>query len=153
MTEPTREVMIRDRLRQLLDSQLLAVLSTAGATGPYASLIAFAATQDLSLLLFATPRTTRKFANLTAQPAVGLLVDNRTNQGADFQAAQAATILGQAREVDRAERPELERLYLAKHPHLEEFVRAPSTALIQVTVQSYYLVERFQEVMELHVKP
>jgi hypothetical protein len=47
---------------------------------PYASLMAFAATDDLKRLLFATERNTRKYANLVSNPRAALLVDNRSNQ-------------------------------------------------------------------------
>ena len=56
------------------------------------------------------------------------------------------------KEVD-LKRDLLLQLYLARHPHLEEFVTSPSCALLRVSVASYYLVSHFQEVMELHLTP
>ncbi|MDH3776949.1 MAG: pyridoxamine 5'-phosphate oxidase family protein, partial [Desulfobulbaceae bacterium] len=50
-----------------------------------------------------------------------------------------------------ASQNELASLYLSKHPYLEDFLRSPSTAFIIISVWSYYLVSRFQEVMELHI--
>ena len=41
--------------------------------------------------------------------------------------------------------------YLAKHPHLEDFVRSPTSALVRVAVDSYYMVKNFQNVMELNL--
>jgi hypothetical protein len=43
-------------------------------------------------------------------------------------------------------------IYLAKHPMLKDFVQSPSCSLLQVKVETYYLVRRFQNVVELHVK-
>ena len=85
-----RNILIRD-LASLLESQKLAVLSTHIAGQPYASLISFAATPNLKQLLFATTRSTRKFANLTSDARAAMLVDNRSNEAADIHAAMAAT--------------------------------------------------------------
>jgi nitroimidazol reductase NimA-like FMN-containing flavoprotein (pyridoxamine 5'-phosphate oxidase superfamily) len=143
---------IRQGLVQLFESQKLAVLSTHHHGQPYASLIAFTASNDLKELFFATPRATRKYANLKADPRVALLIDSRSNQDSDIHQAIAVTAVGKAAEVTEEERREVLQLYLAKHPHLEEFAKSPSCALVRVTVATFYVVSRFQKVMELHVK-
>jgi nitroimidazol reductase NimA-like FMN-containing flavoprotein (pyridoxamine 5'-phosphate oxidase superfamily) len=58
-------------------SQPLAVLATHNKGQPYGSLVAFAATHDLDYLIFSTTRSTRKFANLSADPRVAMVIDNR----------------------------------------------------------------------------
>lgn len=147
----------RDQLRtdiiKLLSAQKLAVLATQNPEGfPYASLIAFAATEDLRKIVLATPRATRKFANISNNPGVSLLVDDRSNRENDFHDAKAVTVLGAVDQIENdASREELALLYLKKHPYLEDFLRSPSTALICISVWRYYLVSRFQEVMELHI--
>lgn len=142
---------LKQRINQLFASQKLAVLATQHEGQPYASLIAFAASDDLMELYFATPRATRKFANLQANSGVALLIDSRSNQDEDIHRAIAATVVGTAAEVPPEERERVLNRYLAKHPHLREFAQSPSTALVRVTVTTYYVVSRFQEVMELHV--
>ncbi len=142
---------LQQRLIELFSSQKLAVLSTQHQGQPYASLIAFAASDDLKKLYFATPSATRKFAYLEANPRVALLIDSRSNEDADIHGAIAATVLGSAAEVPPDEREQVLKGYLAKHPHLEEFAQYPSTVLVRVTVETYYVVSRFQEVMELRV--
>jgi nitroimidazol reductase NimA-like FMN-containing flavoprotein (pyridoxamine 5'-phosphate oxidase superfamily) len=144
---------VRDRIRKLFDSQRLAVLATHRGGQPYTSLVAFAASEDLGRLLFATTRATRKFANLSADARVSLLVDNRTNRTADFRRAMAVTGVGRAREVEGIDRAASLELYLRKHPHLEDFVAAPTCALLQVAVEAYYAVTRFQHVVELRPWP
>ena len=146
------ELEFRKTLQELFSSQRLAVLATQGTEHPYGSLIAFAATHDLKHILFATTRATRKYANLSALSRVAMVVDNRSNQDSDFHKAVAVTVMGTAEEVKDTEREDFLRLYLSKHPHLEEFVMSPTCALLKVSVDRYYLVSRFQNVMELHVK-
>jgi hypothetical protein len=114
--------------------------------------VAFAATSDLKNLVFATTRATRKFANLQSDPRVFMALDNRSNRVADFRKAVAATALGRAREVRGKEREQLAKMYLAKHPHLKEFVTSPTCALVKIRVDVYYLVWRFQNVLEWKVK-
>ena len=138
-------------LADLLASQRSAVLATQEDGRPYCSLMAFAAAEDLHNLIIATLRATRKYANLAMEPRVSLLVDNRSNQAADTQAALAVTVMGVATEVDPAARDPLEQIFLAKHPHLEDFVRSPDCAIIRIQVEKYYLVRKFQEVVELAI--
>jgi len=145
------EKKIREHIEDLLDSQLLAVLSTQRQGQPYSSLIAYAHTDNLATLIFATPKPTRKYANLMAEPRVSLLVDSRTNNEADFHSASAVTIVGDVREPGEAELLNFKSLYLRKHPYLENFVNSPTTALLKVAVKHYILVTRFQHVMELHL--
>ena len=143
---------IREILLKLCSSQKLGVLGTHQAGQPYGSLVAFAATSDLKNLVFATTRATRKFANLRSDPRVSVVMDNRSNRVADFRKAVAATVLGRAREVRGKEREKLAKMYLAKHPHLKEFVTSPTCALVKIRVEVYYLVWRFQNVLEWKVK-
>jgi len=140
---------IEQRLMELLASQKLAVLATQDQAQPYASLVVFAASEDLRELYFVTPKATRKFAYLQANPRVALLMDSRSNQDSDIHRAVAATAVGSAAEVPPGERSRVLSCYLAKHPHLEEFAASPSCALVRVSVATYYVVSRFQEVMEL----
>ena len=142
---------IKQILSELFTSQNLAVLGTHQEGQPYGSLVAFAATLDLRNLVFATTRATRKFANLRSDPRVSMVLDNRSNRVADFRKAVAATALGRAREVRGKERENLAEMYLAKHPHLKEFVGSPTCALVKMRVELYYVVWRFQNVFEWRV--
>ena len=143
-------------VQELLNSQRLAVLATLMSDQlgrPYSNLIAFAATDDLKEILFATTRATRKFSNLTDDPRVSLLIDNRSNQETDFGEASAVTILGTAEEVLGSERESYFQLFLKKHPYLEDFVTAPTCALIRVKVEKFIMVTKFQEVREIYPAP
>ena len=142
---------IKQILSELFTSQNLAVLGTHQEGQPYGSLVAFAATLDLRNLVFATTRATRKFANLESDPRVSMVFDNRSNRVADFRKAVAATALGRAKEVRGKERKKLAEMYLAKHPHLKEFVGSPTCALVKMRVEVYYVVWRFQNVFEWRV--
>jgi putative heme iron utilization protein len=140
-----------DILREMLEGQLLAVLGTHHDGEPYTSLVGFAATADLRHLLFATGRATRKHANLVADARASMLVDSRTNRPADFTEAAAATAVGVVEEVAESELADFDRIFLAKHPHLESFVHSPSCVRLRLRVSVYMVVTHFQHVIELHL--
>jgi nitroimidazol reductase NimA-like FMN-containing flavoprotein (pyridoxamine 5'-phosphate oxidase superfamily) len=141
---------IQSKLTELFSSQKLAVLSTQYEGQPYASLVSFVATDDLKYLLFATSRSTRKYANLAADSRAALLIDSRSNRDSDFHQAIAATATGIVDEIQGPERDRLVDLYLEKHPYLDEFVNSPSNALMRLKVESYIMVRGFQDVVVLN---
>jgi nitroimidazol reductase NimA-like FMN-containing flavoprotein (pyridoxamine 5'-phosphate oxidase superfamily) len=143
---------MKEDLKGLFALQRLAVLATQNEGQPYTNLVAFTASKDLKQLFFATTRATRKYANLTADSRVAMLIDNRSNEAADFRWAMAVTATGRVEEIEGHEREKALKLYLAKHPHLEEFVSSPSCALLKISVDRYRVASRFQEVIEVHVK-
>jgi nitroimidazol reductase NimA-like FMN-containing flavoprotein (pyridoxamine 5'-phosphate oxidase superfamily) len=144
---------VEETIRDLFRMQKLAVLSTHNAGQPYASLVAFAATEDLRHLYFATARTTRKYRNLSLDPRVAMLMDSRSNLDSDVHTAVAVTATGTAAEVSGQERDQSAQRYLARHRYLQDFIGAETCAFVRVTVKTYYLVSRFQQVMELHLLP
>ncbi len=65
----------------------------------------------------------------------------------------AVTATGEAEEVEGEEKDNVSKIYLAKHPHLDDFISSPSCALLKIRVERYYVATRFQNVIEVHVKP
>ena len=143
---------LKNLLQKLFSSQLLAVLGTQGQSGPYGNLVAFAVTDDLKSLLFATTRSTRKYDNLVQTPRVAMVMDNRSNDEEDFHEAVAVTATGSVKEIDGTEKEALRSIFLSKHPYLVDFVNAPTCALLKVDVETYYIVRQFQKVMEFHIR-
>lgn len=142
------EVLIT-RIRNVLESQKLAVLATEGEEGPYTSIVSFTPGDDLRTLLFATSRSTRKFSNLLHSTRVSLLVDDRINRIDDFSDAVAVTALGTARETSGEEHSRAVESILDRHPHLKDFINSPSIAILKVHVRKYVMVSHFQEVREV----
>jgi nitroimidazol reductase NimA-like FMN-containing flavoprotein (pyridoxamine 5'-phosphate oxidase superfamily) len=141
------------KIRSLLHNQKLAVLGTQERGRPYANLVAFVPTEDLKHIILATAKYTRKYANLKANPHVSLLIDNRDNMESDFHRGMAVTALGAAEELTGKERAGCLKRYRDHHPYLGEFVASPSLSLFRVTVETYYLVTEFQNVVSLKMGP
>ncbi|MBS3756571.1 MAG: pyridoxamine 5'-phosphate oxidase family protein, partial [Desulfobacterales bacterium] len=76
----------------------------------------------------------------------------RSNAPADIADAMAATATGSVDMLSENEQVTLLNIYLQKHPHLAEFAKSPSTRLIRLNVLCYYVVSRFQNVVELHME-
>ena len=139
---------LRQTLKDVFAAQRFCVLATQGQGQPYGSLVAFAETDDLKQLVFATSRDTRKFSNLISEPRVALVIDSRSNSETDLKNAVAVTALGSVHEAAGDQRERLARVYLAKHPDLAEFVGLRETAICAVTVEDY-VIAKFREVTVL----
>ena len=141
---------LKQTIENLFSSQKLAVLATQNEGQPYCNLVAFVAEDGIKNLLFATEKNTRKYQNLLSDPRVSMLVENSQNELADFQKASVVTILGSAFEISKNERDSVKKIYLSRHPNLENFVESSDCALMRVKVKSYIVVSRFREVSSFH---
>jgi len=139
---------LRQTLKDMFTTQRFCVLATQGQGQPYGSLVAFAETDDMKQLVFATSRETRKFSNLVSEPRVALVIDSRSNSDSDLRNAVAVTALGPAHEAAGDEKERLARVYVAKHPGLAGFIGSPDMAVCAVAVEDY-VIARFREVMVL----
>ena len=137
---------LRARIDQLFNAQLQGVLATQQHAQPYTSLMAFAHTADLRYLIFATYRDTQKHANLLLNSAVSFLIDDRSNDPADYQNAVAISVCGCAEAIPDDERAQFLAIYLGKHPSLRDFATSPDCALLRVAVSCYRVVSQFQAV-------
>ena len=134
--------------RRLLDAHVL-VIGAGGLGSPAALYLAAAYVVAMPYFLVFV-----KYQGVVDPvEKVALLVDNRSNKASDFRWAMAATATGSATEVHPGQRASTLDLYLAKHPHLKDFVHSPPCALCEIRVQTFIVVTRFQKVVEVHISP
>ncbi len=137
-------------LKQMLASfedLRFAVLATSDEGRPYASLIAFALTPDLTTIVFATRTATRKYKNMMHQRSVSVLIDDRFQTPEDLSRAQAVTLVGTARPVRAgSRRAKYAKLLSDRHPKLAGFIDEPGTAVVAVAVEEAIHVTQFQNV-------
>ena len=138
-------------IKSILESQYLAVLSSVEHDHPYCNLVAFAETEDIKSIFFATGRNTRKYFNISANRNVSLLIDSRSNERPDFSTVRALTVIGSAVEVQMDDRTVPVSIYLKKHPGLVDFLDRTDNALIRVTVSDYILAG-FDNVLHVSVR-
>jgi len=143
---------LRARIDFLFNAQWQGVLATQQHAQPYSSLMAYAHTPDLRHLIFATYRDTQKHTNLLLNSAVSFLIDDRSNDPADYQHAVAISVCGCAQAIPDDERAGFLAIYLAKHPTLRDFVTSPECALLRIAVSCYRVVSQFQAVELLAIE-
>lgn len=136
-------------IRRLVTGEPYAVLCTQGGRQPYGSIVAHAFSEDLSSATFATPITTRKFRLLVECPQVALVVDNRARFPDDMMQVESVTVTGRAAQLAPGPERELWAARLiARHPYLESFVSAATSAIFCVDIVRFLHVVRFQEVRQ-----
>ena len=136
-------------IQKLLFSQRLGVLGTFGSGRPYCSLVSFSSGEDLRQIYFFTTRSTHKFSNIQETGSVSILVDNRSNREEDLHETEAVTAVGIVSVLSGLEFEKASHVHLRKHPYLEDFVSSPTSALLAIEVDAYFLVRRFQNVIAL----
>lgn len=142
---------LEKNLRNIFGSQKLGVLATQHKKTPHTSLVAFACSEDMHHIVFATPKATRKYANLLSNSCASFFVDNRSNKAADFKKAVGVTVSGSVRQIHKNNNNKLMKAYLDKHPHLRPFLSPRACALMCLDIKTIYVVERFQNVTEIHL--
>jgi nitroimidazol reductase NimA-like FMN-containing flavoprotein (pyridoxamine 5'-phosphate oxidase superfamily) len=138
-------VAIPGRLKDFDAQENFAVLATDDAGSPYASLISYALTPDLKMVIFATPKGTRKYRNILNSSQVALLIDNRSTRKHRLMETEAITVIGTAKNIRKGKKwDELSKIFLKKHPDLEEFLYAQTTALVAIEIIECVHVSHFQ---------
>jgi nitroimidazol reductase NimA-like FMN-containing flavoprotein (pyridoxamine 5'-phosphate oxidase superfamily) len=135
----------KKQLQELFKKQRFAVIATQTRNVPYTSLIAFSSTEDLSYLIFATLRQTRKYENILQNAKISMLIDNRENLSSDVKNTIAVTVVGNATEI-QDNRQHFMDIHLEKHPYLREFLQDSNCALIGLAVEKIFIVRQFQQI-------
>lgn len=142
---------MRAAIAGLLNEQRLAILATVSQQSPYCNLVAFTPSDDLQTIIFTTPRSTSKYANMMHNPNVSLLVDDRMRSGVNFQSGMAVTAVGAVAPVGPQEEDALKSRHGARHAELNDFIYSPDCALVQVRVVRYILVSSLRDAAVLEI--
>ena len=132
-------------IKDLLKTQRFCVVATTFGGHPYTNLVSYANSDDLQAIFFATLRNTRKYKNITSNPRTSILIDSRQNSPDDLKEAVTVTALGKSKEVNKNKKKKI-GAYLNRHPYMREFISNPDCALIEVNVEKYIYVSKFQDV-------
>jgi len=140
---------VMQRIKEVINSQSIAVLSTSKNDEPYSCLVAYATTDDARHFIFATMRQRLKYRNLTANPRISLIIDDRNEKSSDFNETTSITVVGTAHDIVGPKREEIAALLLKLHPSLTDFVNSPDCAVIRVDVDKIYVVSEFESVITI----
>lgn len=140
---------VKNRIKRVIQFQRIAVLGTSKDDEPYSCLVAFAITDDLEELIFATMRQRLKYRNIMANPRVALTIDDRDSNKSDFNDTTSITMIGTARDIRGDGREQYAALLLDRHPSLRDFVKTQQCAIISVLVNKIYIVSEFESVVKI----
>lgn len=135
----------------LLNEQRLAILATVSQESPYCNLVAFTPSDDLRTIIFTTPRSTSKYANMLRNPNVSLLVDDRMRNGFGFTSGMVVTAVGAVAPVGLQDEDMLKGRHANRHAELNDFIWSPDCALMQVRVLRYILVSSLRDTAVLEI--
>jgi nitroimidazol reductase NimA-like FMN-containing flavoprotein (pyridoxamine 5'-phosphate oxidase superfamily) len=131
-------------MKTLVRGKTICVLATIAGSKPYCSLMAYAANEDCTEIYMATHRSTKKFRNLSENPAVSLMIDTR--EDAPRSQARALTVEGTCALIEDDSKKELARKrLLAIHPHLKDFLAHIDNEILCVTIKSFLLLKGLTE--------
>jgi nitroimidazol reductase NimA-like FMN-containing flavoprotein (pyridoxamine 5'-phosphate oxidase superfamily) len=131
-------------MKQLAMEKSICVLATVAGNKPYCSLMAYATDEDCTEIYMTTHRSTQKFRNLAANPAVSLIIDTR--EALPRSEARALTVEGTCTRIEADYKKKLarERL-LSIHPHLKDFLAHSDNEVLCVKIRSFLLLKGLTE--------
>ena len=131
-----------EKMKALVKQKDICVLATASQNKPHCSLMAYAADDEGLEIYMVTNRNTKKYTNLAQNPAVSLLIDTRDEiRNSGRLRAEALTVEGEFQPIEDAGKEALVRDRIrARHPHLEEFISEPHSAVFSIRITSFLLL-------------
>lgn len=130
------------QMKKLLKEKDTCVLATASGNQPHCSLMAYVSDEEGRHIYMVTLRDTKKFKNLTQNPAVSLLIDTRDDDAGPQRArAKALTVNGVFQTVEKEEQTYLQARILERHPHLGGLFGGGEAEIFCVRIESFQLLE------------
>jgi general stress protein 26 len=135
-----------EEIRALLEARKLAVLATQIDGQPHASLMAFTPVEGIKRIVFATYRTTRKYASLRRDGRAALLIGSGIEPFEQQRTGLVVTAHGRIADVPDHARQATLTAHLKRHPEFEDFLTSPDCALLNMEISAYQLVTSTDEV-------
>lgn len=139
-------------VQKALQSCTFAVLATEGEGQPHASLVAITPSVDLTELIFATYRHTRKYNNLINNGNVAVLFENRCDTNLRQQDITVLTVFGHAEELNNIDFEVAFESHVTKHPEQRTFLLSKDCAIFRIKVAAYQLVLGIDDVKWWNIK-
>lgn len=132
-----------ERIRSLMEANGFCVLATVSGKTPHCSLMSYAVDEGFRKIYLVMNKSTKKFENLTENPAVSLLIDSRaTDRGGH---ARALTVTGTAYVAAGEEESLIRTCLLERHPHLSEIVDDEGVEFVVVGIRAFQLLDGIKD--------
>lgn len=141
-----------DQIQDILHKLRFGIFTSVKNNIPHPTLVAFINMENLSTIVFATTRKSRKFRNLIDNPVVAFFWNTQTNKPDDVNSSVTITAVGVANPLELAEEiTRVKKRYLAKHPYMEDFLNDAETAVVAVKISKYELLSDFESISVLEI--
>lgn len=142
---------VTKQLSKEMKKQIYGIISTIRNDTPHPTLVSFATTDDLTKIIFFSPKQSRKFINVQFYPNVSFFIDTTTNSPKDIENAITITAYGTLKtgqDLSEEEKEKFSKIYLEKNPQMDFFI-TPSVEIMVVEVERYEYVPKFQSILDL----
>lgn len=130
----------------LVTNESMCALATSDGNAPHTSLMTFFADHAVMKFYFLSRTTSKKSKNIKKNPHVSLLIDRRDQK-------VALSITGLCSPIKKKQTIEaITKLYLMKHPEMQDFADHPDTELIRVLGTSAELVQGNTDIFNTKLK-
>lgn len=134
------------KMKAFLKERGLCVLATCAGGKPHCSLMAYTTDETVETVFMATLRDTQKFKNVSENPQISLLVDDRGGEGRTGADTQALTVSGTFEPMDDpAGRGAVLARMAEKHLHLAPLLKHPEVEVLRIRLESFLLLQGAQE--------
>ncbi len=118
----------------------LCVLATTDGQSPHASLMAYLPGDQGRKLYLITSVNTRKYHNITANPQVSLLIDDRLQGSRQGAGAKALTVGGHCAPLAGQEQEDVRAQFAQRLPRLAAIAADPAARVLEVNVRTLQLL-------------
>jgi nitroimidazol reductase NimA-like FMN-containing flavoprotein (pyridoxamine 5'-phosphate oxidase superfamily) len=130
------------KMKSFLKERDLCVLATCAGGKPHCSLMAYMTDETVETVFMATLRDTQKFKNVSENPQISLLVDDRGDEGCTKADTQALTVSGTFEPMeDPAARGAVLVRMAEKHPHLDGLLKHPEVEVLRIRLEAFLLLQ------------
>ena len=124
-----------EKIKLLIKEKSHCVLATVNDGQPYCSLMNYITDEKIQCIYMVTHQNTRKFSYICRNPRVSILIDTR-----EMKNAQAITIIGKYKAIDRPEMGKIRDRFIQTHSHLKTFIEDADAVVICIQIESALLL-------------
>ena len=134
---------MRADIKELIENNLVCVLATVSGASPHCSLMSYVADTDCQEIYMVSHKNTKKYQNLTNNPAVSLLIDSREiSLSPGKKRSLALTVTGIFQQDAPAEKKRAVReLLRGKHPDLGALLDDSGAEIIVLKINALQLLD------------
>jgi nitroimidazol reductase NimA-like FMN-containing flavoprotein (pyridoxamine 5'-phosphate oxidase superfamily) len=147
------EIELATEVSNLLSQQKQCVLATMDETFPCQHLMAYAFSEDLFTIHFATYSNTRKFQNMQKNPNVSMMWDNRKGSIQDHVDGYSLTATGSAELLKGQLQEDARKSLYSRNSTLCNLLSSSNCRLISVSLEEYTLTKGYNHIFQFRHAP